>query len=336
MPRRTATLSGAGHKSQPTVDLDAQLARLAERQHLVFTLCQLGALGLGRAAVAARAKRGRLHRVHQAVYALVPPSQLTVHGRYLAAVLACGGPPPAAASTPRVAGLSHRSVGDLHGLLVCHRRAVEVIVTGRTVHRHPGIEVHRSLHLDPARDITTVDGIPATTIPRTLLDLAAVVGRRALERALDRAEQLRVFDLRALEDQLRRNPGHPGAGRLGRALATHTAGDTITDSELEERMYALVRPTGSPRPEFHGPIDPGDGGVILRPDVVWYEARLAVEVDGRGSHLTRRAFEQDRRRDQRLTAAGWRVIRVTWRQLTEEPGWVMRLLGDLLGDSAAA
>ena len=296
---------------------------MAGARHMVFALEELCALGLTGSAIRHRAATGRLHRIHQGVYALVPVELLTVRGRYRAATLACTG-------SRHEAALSHRSAADLHGLRACHRRTVEVIVPGRTAHRHPGIQVHRSVNLDPVSDVTLIDGIRVTTVARALLDLAAVVPARALERALDQAEILRVFDLAALVDQLRRNPAHPGAGRLRATLHRHTAGDTVTESELEEAFYAFCRAHGFPLPDIGRHRDVGDGGHLIRPDAVWAGRRLAVEVDGKRVHLTRRAFEEDRVRDQRLTAAGWRVIRTTWRQLTERPHELAKVLTRLL------
>jgi hypothetical protein len=287
----------------------------------VLTLGQLRELGLSETGTHKRAATGRLHRIHHGVYALVPPPLLTAAGRRLAAVFACG---------PKAA-LSHRSAAGLHGLRRNSRAKTEVIVPGRASRRHAGIQVHRSIRLDPATDITVVDGIPVTTVARTLLDLAAVVPRRALERALDQAEILRVFDLNSLRDQIDRNPGHPGTGRLRSTLARHTAGDAVTESELEEFFRAILDPAGVPRPEVNAPIDPGDGGNLIRPDVVWRHAKLAVELDGAKWHLTRKAFESDHDRDLRLKAADWEVIRLTWRQLQNEPARVTALIrGKLL------
>jgi len=247
---------------------------------------------------------------------------LTVRGRYRAAVLACTG-------SRHAAGLSTRSAADLHGLRACHRRTVEVIVPGRSTHRHEGIQVHRSINLTPD-DITVVDGIAVTTVARTLLDLAAVVPRRGLERALDQAEILGVFDLDALIDQLQRNPKHPGAGRLRAALSQYDVGSAITDSELEERFLAFCRAHALPAPEWRAAVDPGNGGVLLRPDAVWRDQKVVVECDGERIHRTRRAFHDDRARDQRLVAAGWRVIRTTWKQLTERPHELAAILRQLL------
>lgn len=149
------------------------LAALAGRQHDVFTLAQLQDLGLTASAVHKRAASGRLHRVHHGVYSLAPAELLSRRGRYMAAVLACG---PGAV-------LSHRSAAALHELRATDRTGIDVTISGRTNHNRPGIDVHRSCTLS-AGDTTTVDGIPCTTVSRTLLDLAGVVGRRPTERAI--------------------------------------------------------------------------------------------------------------------------------------------------------
>jgi hypothetical protein len=296
---------------------------VAVESHLVLALEELAALGLSARAVQHRVTAGRLQRVHRGVYSLVPQNALNVRGRYRAAVLACTG-------TRHTAALSHRSAADLHGLRACHRRTVEVIVPGRSTHRHQGIQVHRSINLAPD-DITVIDGIAVTTVARTQLDLASVVPPRGVERALDQSEILGLFDLNALIDQLQRNPQHPGAGRLRGVLNRYGVGSEITDSELEERFLGFCRAHAFPTPEWHGAIDPGDGGLLLRPDAVWRDQKLAVEIDGERFHRTRGAFHADRTRDQRLVAAGWRVIRTTWHQLTKRPEELAAVLWRLLG-----
>ncbi len=288
-------------------------------QEGVAALAQLVALGFGDAAVRKRARAGRLHRIYRAVYALTPPSLLPLKGRYLAAVLACG--PDAV--------LSHRSAADLHGLRKTDRAPIDVIVPGRSARSHDGIDLHRSTTLT-APDITIAGAIPVTTVARTVLDLAAVVRRRPVERALDQAEILNVFDLRALNDQLARNPHHPGAAVLKAILATHTAGSTVTWSDLEELCLEVTRAAGVPAPELQAWVDPGDGEPPIRPDFVWRAQRVAVEADGFGTHKTRHAFEDDRRRDQRLISAGWRPVRVTQRQLKTERLRIVALLTELL------
>jgi hypothetical protein len=285
----------------------------------VVTLEQLVGVGVSESAVVKKAARAQLHRIHVGVYAIVPPSMLSSNGRYLAAVMACG---PGAA-------LSHRSAAQLHGLRLTARGRIDVILPGRAKRARPGIDAHTSVHLTP-QDITAVDRIPVTTVARTALDLAAVVARRQVERALDQAEILRTFDLTALTDQIQRNPHHPGAATLTAILGSHYAGSTATWSELEEICLEAARAGGVPAPEVNAFVDPGDGEPPIRVDFVWRAQRTAVEADGRGTHLTTWTFEHDRRRDQRLAAAGWRVVRVTYRQLQRERARIQRLLADLL------
>lgn len=284
-----------------------------------MALGQLVDLGLSAAAVRKRASAGTLHRIHVGVYGIVPPSLLSLKGRYLAAVLACG----------ERAALSHRSAADLQGLRGTSRNGIDVIVPGEAWRVRPGIDAHCSRTLTAA-DVTTVDHIPVTTVARTALDLAAVLNRRPVERALDQAEILNVFDLRALHDQLDRNPRHPGAPLLRAILATHTAGTTVTWSDLEELCLEVTRAAGVEQPELNTWVDPGDGEPPIRPDFVWRAQRVAVQADGFGVHKTRWAFENDRRGDQRLFCVGWRPVRVTDRQIKNERPRIAALLIGLL------
>ena len=286
------------------VPVDAALAALASAQHLVFELGQLRDLGLTTSTIYRRVASARLHRVYHGVYSLIPSQLLTRDGRFMAAVLACG---PGAV-------LSHRSAAALLELRRTDRARIDVTVPVRSHREHPGIEVHRSTTLEPS-DTTRVNGIPCTTVARTLLDLAEGVDRRGLERACDQAEVMEVFDLRALQDQLVRNPTRRGARLLRSVLVEHYIGSTITWSELEERFLGRIREAGAPRPELNQWIVLPDGGPPIRGDFVWRAQRAIVETDGYRTHGTRQAFEDDRRKDQRLTIARWRGIRVTRRQL---------------------
>jgi hypothetical protein len=295
------------------------LTELARAQHGVVSLAQLSDLGLTATAIHKRAASGRLHRVHQGVYSLAPPELLSRNGRRLAAVLACG---------PGTA-LSHRSAAALHELLVNERNREEVTVPRRARRERPRIDIHHSTTLAP-EDTTRVNGILTTTVARTQLDLADVVSRREVERAFDQAEIMEAFDLRALEDQLERNRHRRCAGIVRAVLDEHYAGSTAGWNEFEDRFLKLTRATGLPDPEMQVWLVPDDIEAAIRVDFLWRKQRLIVETDGRRTHGTRQAFERDRRRDQRLTLAGWRVIRVTWRQLTHRPGEVAGLLVALL------
>ena len=298
---------------------DQALATLAEGQHGVFDLDQLRNLGLSPRAVGARAATGRLHRIHQGVYSLVPERLLSWEGRRMAAVLACG--PDAV--------LSHRSAAELHGLVNRGGKWIDVTVPKRSSRQHEGIRLHRSTTLMP-NDVTETNGIRCTTIARTLLDLGEVMPRRSIERACDQADAMREFDRRALDDQIARNPTRRGATVLRSVLDEHYVGSTMTASEFEEAMVAFCDAWGYPKPRVNYWICLDDGGPAIKADFAWPEHKVIVETDGVETHLTRQAFERDRRKDLRLHAAGWRPARVTPQRLKHEPELIDRTLSALI------
>jgi very-short-patch-repair endonuclease len=175
-----------------------------------------------------------------------------------------------------------------------------------------------------AEEVVRCDGIPVTAPCRTILDIAATLDRRPLERLLDRAEELRLFDLATLDALVRAHAGHRGAKRLRDALATHTAGSTLTRSELEERFLALCDAAGLARPRVAHPLGTFTADFLFEP------ARVVVETDGWTHHRTRRAFEHDRRRDATLLRAGYRTLRFTHRQIEDDPRAVAATLAAVL------
>jgi hypothetical protein len=301
--------------------LDAAIAALAARQHAVVSVEQLRTLGLTMAAIQWRADTGRLHRIYHGVYSLVPRSLLSRNGRHMAAVLACG---PGAL-------LSHRSAAALHELRRSEAVKIDVTLPRRSGRRHAGIAIHRSTTLAPA-DATVVDGIPCTSVARTLLDLAEVVPRRQTERVFDQADASDVLNLAAINDQLQRNPTRRGAKVVRSILAEHYIGSTLTRSEIEEAMLALSRALGLPPPEINAWLDLGDGELMIMPDFMWRAQRLIVEVDSK-YHRTQQRYESDRRRDQRAMVAGWRVVRTTERQIKRRPGELHATVAKLLAQA---
>lgn len=283
---------------------DRALARLGGRQHGVVSRRQLLAAGLGRRAIGSRIERGSLHSIHRGVYA-VGHAKLSTEGRWLAAVLSFG---PEAL-------LSHRSAARLWRLIPGARSAAEVTRPGKCRPR-VGFVVHRS-HV-PEDERTIVDGIPVTTVPRTILDLAAVVGKRQVERAFNEAEVQRLTDPLSIPDLLDRYPGRRGTAVLREMLGDEARISGVTRNDFEERFVAFVDANGLPCPHFNADI--AVRGRFFVVDCLWPEARLIVELDGRAVHGTRRAFEADRERDRLLLADGWRVVRITWRQLDAGAG----------------
>ena len=289
--------------------LEPALVELAQQQHGVFGLDQVRRLGLGAAALQARVRSGRYHRIHHAVYALVPTELLKREGLYTAAVLACG---PGAV-------LSHRSAAVLHEIRDWGATRIEVTVPRRSRRRHTGVSVHCSINLAPA-DIAVINNVPCTSLARTLLDLAGVVTRRQLEWSFDQADTLEVLDINAIDDQLARNPTRRAAKAVRRVLDEHYIGSTRTRSENEELLLSITRGLGLPDPECNALIVLPDAGPPIHPDFVWREQRVIVEADSNKWHGSRQRIESDRRRDQRLTATGWTVIRTTWSQMTYRAG----------------
>jgi predicted transcriptional regulator of viral defense system len=212
--------------------LDVALADLARRQWGVVSLAQLRTLGLGSRAVQLRAETGRLRRVHRGVY-VVGGAVLPREGRWLAAVMACG---PGAV-------LSHLS-GAVHWNLLQYDAPQPHVTAPASRTGAPGIRLHRTRSLD-AQDTTTHRGIPTTTVHRTLLDIAADVPTRHLERALAQAERLQLYDHRAIEDVIERSNGHRGTKTLTKAIQDDPQ---FTRSELEARMHRLARKLGLPKP----------------------------------------------------------------------------------------
>jgi very-short-patch-repair endonuclease len=290
---------------------DRKIAESAGRQHGVVAHWQLLALGFGRGAIEWRIVHGRLHRVHQGVYA-VGHRKLEWRGVLIAAVLACG---PGAV-------LSHRSAARLWGIRPDNRPSVDVTVPSRGMRRRKGIHPHSVRHLDP-RDITEIDGIPVTTLPRTLLDLAEVVPKDHVIRALTEAERKEIIDLRALEAVMARSPGRRGLKPLREILADAVI-EPETIEEFEHRFSQFLHEARLPKPLVNVLVEG------KRVDAYWPHAQVVVELDSWKFHRHRKAFEDDREWSAILTLAEYKVIRVTWRQLTREPDKLAARLRALL------
>jgi hypothetical protein len=155
-----------------------------------------------------------------------------------------------------------------------------------------------------------------------------MVDPASLLRAIDRAEQLRLFDGIELSALIERANGHPGTGALQAALARCSPDPPFTRSELERRFLARCESSGIPRPRTKVILEFEDETIEV--DFQWPEQRLVIETDSYGFHSSRRAFESDRSRDQALTLSGWRVVRFTWRQLAEDSEKVTATLRALL------
>jgi very-short-patch-repair endonuclease len=315
---------------------DLSVAKIAARQHGVISIWQLQSAGLGRNAVTGRVRAGRLHRIHRGVYSVGhgrPPRE----GLYMAAVLACGGVcrprrdnRPAGyskasddsskqtASKPILdywgAAVSHRSAAELWGLLPPRDAPADVSIPGnggRATRR--GIRMHRSLSLVPAH-VTLCEGIPVTTPARTISDLrCAASGQYGLRGRVSSKELRRAI---RQADVLDLPIGSPPEWDRSR-------------SDLERDFLRLCRRHRLSAPEVNVRV----GRYLV--DFLWRERRLVVETDSYLYHRGQVAFQDDHERDLNLRALGWEVLRLSEKQLNEEPKRVAEVLRTELRRSAA-
>jgi very-short-patch-repair endonuclease/predicted transcriptional regulator of viral defense system len=285
-----------------TRGVDAGIAELAGRQHGVVSRVQLLELGMGRGAVRRRLQLGRMHRIHPGVYA-VGHRVLTREGRWMAAVLYCE---PGAV-------LSHQSAAALWGIRP-YRGLVEVTVPRKS--RSSG-SIRRHFSVLPADEVTVHDGIPVTTVPRSLFDLAATEPSQAVESALRESEYLRLHDELSLPHLLERYPRRRGAVAVRSCLARRRESPGRIRRGLEERFTGFVDRHRLPRPRFNTLVEAG--AKTYEVDCLWAEQKLIVELDGWDGHSTPTAFRADRARDRRLRVAGYSVTRIAWAQLDDEP-----------------
>lgn len=296
--------------------VDGPIGTLAGRQHGVVARRQLRGLGFDDSAIDSRLRRGALLALHRGVFA-VGHRKLTIQGHWMAAVLACG---PGAV-------LSHRSAGE-HWALVPRSGSIAEVTRPGAFKGRPRVRAHRSKL--PSDEVEVLDGIPVTSVSRALFDLAAVLSRWQLEQALNEAEVRQLTSRLSVPDLLRRHPGRRGAATLRALLDEEVYG--ITRLELERRFAALIDTHRLPRPRRNAHV--AVRGRFFEVDCLWRRQRIIVELDGRAAHDTRRAFDADRERDRILMAEGWLPMRVTWRQLQDEPEVIVSDLRRLLASRA--
>jgi len=289
---------------------------LATAQHNVVSLGQLRALGVTDEAVWKAVAAGRLYRIHRGVYAVGRPD-LTPRGHWMAAVLACG----------EGAVLSHAKAGLLHSVRQSAASLVDVTIPRPSPISRRGIRVHRHPELQSV-DVTEVDGIPVTTVSRTLLDLATVLREPQLERACDQAAVIRVFDMREMEDLLRRSRGRRGVRRLRNVLARGDLGEDVPASGLEVRFRDLCAQAGLPKPEMNRYLLLGDE--YHQVDFLWRAERVVIETDGERYHSTGWQRARDTHRDELLKRHRYRCARIAEEEIEHRPGGAVATARQLL------
>lgn len=291
------------------------MARLAQGQHGVVSRRQLLEVGISGRAIERRLQHGQLHELFRGVY-VFGARRISRRGRWMAAVLTGG----------NGTVLSHRSAARLWRLLSPADEWIDVTSPPGRVVRRKGVISHESVVAEDER--TVVDGIPVTSPFRTVFDLAGVLDRRGLERAWHAAEVGEMRDRVSLPMLLERYPGRRGSRNL-RALLEAPEPVGFTRNDFEEAFVALVDAHALRRPRMNGTL--ALRGRFFEIDALWEDEQVAVELDSRSVHGTDRNFESDKQRDRILLAEGWRTMRVTWRQLQQEPDEVAADLRKALG-----
>jgi very-short-patch-repair endonuclease len=308
------TLLGEGFSR--TRDDDRSLAELARRQQGVVGRRQLMDAGWSEGSIEKRIAKGRLHRVHAGVYSLVPRQLISRQGWWMAAVRA---------SKPE-ALLSHHTAAALWGIRGYSGGAIHVTVPHKSTSTK---RIRRHFSLVPEDERTVEEGIPVTSVHRTIFDLAAGVSVDDVVAMIKEAEYLNRWDRLSLPDLLERYPGKRGSRKLRFALRRLEEEPTGRKrSKLEERFAPFLRRHSLPLPRFNDWILLGPKRYQV--DCHWPHLRLIVELDGWQGHSTRSAFQDDRARDRSLHAAGFSVIHITWSQLDVEPEAVASDLRRLL------
>jgi very-short-patch-repair endonuclease len=297
------------------------LPDIAERQHGLFTRVQAQAAGTNRNLIARRVRRGEWTWRTPHVLAIAGTPE-TPQAKLLAAVLHVG----------VGAVVSHRAAAALFGIPGFGLHEVNVT---RPLGRRWDPPPYGELHVMPlpADQVTVVDGIPCTTVPRTLFDLAASEQfAQRVERAVDNALAMRLTTVAALHDLVRHSKGRPGVRRMRELLADRQGAYVPPASELEARFLELVRAAGLPMPTRQASI--GDEQPVGRVDMLWRDERLIAELDSRRHHSARLDAQNDVRRDVAAANAGYRTLRITWDDVYGYPERTMDRLADALDDCA--
>jgi Protein of unknown function (DUF559) len=299
-----------------TARIAIAVAELAGRQYGVVSRRQMLRLGLSGDVIDAWARDGRAHRVTRGVYAL-GHTNLHARGRIHAAALACPG-----------SVISHRSAAFLLGIGERSPIAVDVISPKQRGRAIDGIRFHAVPY--PARsEWGYVDGIPCTSPARTIVDLAGTYGGNELRETVERAATERLLDLAAIDAVLANGPRRRGAPCLREVLtAWRPVADTMRHATVrslfEAKLLPLVASAGLPPPRPNAHVHTAER--VLEVDLLWERERLVVEADSRRHHGIEIAFDRDHLRDRELTVAGYRVLRVTWREVEKEAPAVLAVI----------
>lgn len=295
-----------------------EILAFAGKQHGLATRRDLLSMGIPAATISDWLITGRLHQVHAGVYAVGQPVEAPDTMR-MAAVLAC----------QPDAYLSHRCCCKHWALLPpAQPTPIEVTTIGRRVAGPRGVRVHSVARISED-ELTTLRGVPVTTAARAVIDLAGQADEYTVAKAYEEGLIQGFYDRAEMAALVTRYAGRRGIKKV-RFLVERDAPPSWTIGEAHKRLLELVRSAGLPHPETEVQIGP------YRVDMLWRRERVIVEVDGATYHSIPSRIEADKRRDAELAARGYVVVRVTWRQLVDEPHAVLARITRVLARRAAA
>jgi len=294
---------------------DAAVANLASRQYGLFSRAQAIGLGASDIMIWRRVQAGKWLTEAEGVYTL-PGWRDGWWRRVWLAFLATG--PDAV--------VSHDTAAAIHGLTNFQRLRIVLTTPHGDHHWHGLAEMRQSTDLR-SEHVTQHNGLPVTTVARTLFDVSAVAGADRLAIAVEDAHisrACRIEELIALYEELRR-PGKRGIKKLGRVLATHGPGYVPPESWLERRLLRIVKDAGLPRPRLQAEF-PWRRDLESRCDAVYDDARMILEADGRRWHVRIDQMANDRRRDREALNHRWRPYRFVYEELKNDPALVVETI----------
>ncbi len=300
---------------------DELLMKMASEQHGVFTRDQALAAGVPRTTVDGRVARGTYVRLHPRVLA-APGAVRTWKLEVIAAVLS--------ATEPTAA--SHLTAAHLWGMRSRHPKRIEIVARRhRRVERDPFV-VHESKDLRSS-DIVIVDGIPTTSAVRTVVDLGASASQDAVARCLDSALRRKLFTAWEVRSFIARvaRPGRTGIGTIRPLIEERLTWQGLTESDLEDAFRRVVEDSPYPMPETQYVID-DRGEFIGRYDFAYPEKVALIETDSEGFHMDPVSFQRDREKQNRAQMLGWTVYRFTWRQIVDDPNFILDVIASIFSD----
>ena len=285
-------------------------------------MAQATAAGLTDRAVRHRVERGVFERLHPGVFGLAGSPQ-SWHRDVVAAVF----------SAPEPSAASHRTAAYLWGLSSSAPSSIEVAaVRHRRVHRAPFI-VHESKDLRRS-DIVVVDAVPTTYAARTIVDLGASAPAWFVEKCLDTGLRKRLFTIWDVQRFIMRvaRPGRTGVGIARPLVEERLTWKGITESDLEDLLRKVVATTPYPLPDPQHEILDSHGEFVGRFDFAYPSRFSIIECDSEEFHMDPSSFQRDRDKQNRAQLLGWKVYRVTWRQLVLDPSSVRAIIAAIWTD----